>query len=617
MTVAPFSFQKCPRRSLFKLILPWMLVTLVANGLSAQSPVTAPPADPVGNLVTAASNEESRKTVAEISELQTYAVTKTFDDSPFDYQMKLTATRRGYRIYRITYPSPMVTPIVQNNTVPADYYLPDGIDVDSKPRPAVICLHILEGNFELVRILCSSLASQGIPAIMFKLPYYGERALPGGERALARNVTRFGEAMSQCFLDVRRTLDMLASRPEILPEQIGIAGISLGGIVSAAAAGNEPRLERAALILAGGDLLTIIHHARETAELSQTLRALPVAQRTKVEQAIVAVDPLTLAPGLRERALDGKVLMINATQDNVIPPATTRKLASALGMEDQVKWLAGLGHYTAMAKLPEVIHQTVNFFAVGLPDDVVRPIAHSPADDPLNQVVHLIAQAGSLFSVPIDANDGKQVALHATITDPQGKSYQGQFHLVRGAGNQFRLQWKVPLLGEALVGQGEYPWMATPVTVFRGVEEENNSNNQNFNNPMTFANPEYLARIKMVTSVMTTLPLAPHILEQVIGVNRKIAANRQSTLLIEPLHKLDSEDQIRILFAHDGTTPQSITFHLAGFQGQITIETWQYHIACDPMLFLPPADLSAQNVTPENVYRLYAMLFNAAFKWTD
>jgi dienelactone hydrolase len=237
----------------------------------------------------------------------------------------------------------------------------------------VICLHILDGNYELARILCASLASRGVPAVMFKLPYYGERALPGGTRALARNAGRFAEAMSQAFVDVRRTVDMLAARPEIDPERIGIAGISLGGIVSAAAAGGEPRLERAALILAGGDLLGIIHHARETAELSRTLRGLPDAQRLDVERAIVAADPLTHAAGLRGRAMAGKVLMINATEDEVIPPTATRKLATALGMADRVDWLAGLGHYTAMTRLPEVVRQTVDFFAVGLSADASLP----------------------------------------------------------------------------------------------------------------------------------------------------------------------------------------------------------------------------------------------------
>ena len=210
-------------------------------------------------------------------------VVQTFDKQPFDFRMKLLSRRSGYRVYRLTYPSPVVTPVKQNNTIPADYYLPDGIAPGDPPRPGVICLHILEGDFELVHITCSVLAAQGIPAIMFKLPYYGERGLPGGPEALANNPQLFVGALQQALQDVRRTVDVLASRPEIDAGHIGITGISLGGIVAASAAGSEPRLARAALTLAGGDLLHIIHHARETRALSRMIRSLPSEQRADVE----------------------------------------------------------------------------------------------------------------------------------------------------------------------------------------------------------------------------------------------------------------------------------------------------------------------------------------------
>jgi len=555
---------------------------------------------------------------------QAFEVSKTFDGAPFRYQMQRTATRRGYRIFRLTYPSPLVTPIAQNNTVPADYYLPDGIGPQSTPRPAVICLHILGGNYELVRIFCASLAARGIPALMFKLPYYGERAMPGGQRALAHDVERFTEAMRQAGLDVRRTFDLLAARPEINPKRIGIAGISLGGIVSAAAAGGEPRLERAALILAGGDLLGIIHHARETAELSQTLGGLPAAQRCDVERAIVAADPLTHAPGLRARALDGKVLMINASDDQVVPPAATRKLAAALGMSARVEWLAGLGHYTAMARLPEIVHQTVEFFAAGLPkdasaaDEAATPIpGGSCHDDPLLQVANLIAQLGSMFSTPLDAGGGKQLEMHATVTDRQGKSYQGQLHLVRGADSRFLLQWKVPVLGEATVGQGEYPWMATPATVFRGHTTKHDPEDKNIHNPLAFANPDYLARVQMVAGAMVTLPLAPRILEEIVDARCGRTANQQKEIRLAPRDKTNSADQVRILFADDGTTPRQITFSLAGYHGRVTIDAWQPHLVCDPIRFQPPSQRAVQEVPSANVYRLFATLFNSALRWTD
>lgn len=110
------------------------------------------------------------------------AVSKTYNHAPFEYQSRLLAQRAAFRVYRLTYPSPVVTPVARNNTVPADYYLPNGIHPGDPQRPAVICLHILDGNEELTDLVCSVLAGRGLPAISFKLPYYGERLGQGPGR---------------------------------------------------------------------------------------------------------------------------------------------------------------------------------------------------------------------------------------------------------------------------------------------------------------------------------------------------------------------------------------------------------------------------------------------------
>jgi len=246
---------------------------------------------------------------------QVVPVAKTCDNRPFSYRIESAAEKAGYVVYRLTYPSPVVTAVPENNTVPAEYYVPKGMRPEDPKRPAVISIHILDGNMELVRMTCTVLATHGVPAILFKLPYYGERGPTGGPRVLAADPKLFVSALTQGMEDVRRTIDVLASRPEIDPERIGITGISLGGIVAATAAGREPRLSRAMLVLAGGDLMTIIHHARETEELSRLIRGLPADRRSRLEESIRSVDPLAHAALLRPRAERGKVLMVNAAED--------------------------------------------------------------------------------------------------------------------------------------------------------------------------------------------------------------------------------------------------------------------------------------------------------------
>ena len=179
-------------------------------------------------------------------------VEKGSDNGAFNYRIRFLSQRNGYRVYEIKYASPVKTAVEQNNTVTADYYLPDGfMPGDSKPsdsprRPAVICLPILDGNGALNDLVCSVLALRGVPAIMFRLPYYGERGLPGGPEVLAKDPKMFAGAVAQAGADLRRTIDVLVSRPEVDPDRIGVTGISLGGIIAATAAGGEPRINRAA-----------------------------------------------------------------------------------------------------------------------------------------------------------------------------------------------------------------------------------------------------------------------------------------------------------------------------------------------------------------------------------
>ena len=134
---------------------------------------------------------------------------------------------------------------------------------------------------------------------------------------------------------MRRTIDLLASRPEVNPKRIGIAGISLGGILAATAAEADGRIYRAALILAGGDLGRIVAHARETRELRRFLDGLSAGERVQADALLRTLDPLEKASLLRNRAVQGRVMMINAAEDEVIPRECTERLAAALGISQR------------------------------------------------------------------------------------------------------------------------------------------------------------------------------------------------------------------------------------------------------------------------------------------
>ncbi|MCP4192964.1 MAG: alpha/beta hydrolase family protein [Planctomycetaceae bacterium] len=252
----------------------------------------------------------------------------------------------------VRFPSPQVTPFECNNTVHCEYFVPRG----KKAAPGVIVLHILGGDFELSRTICRTLALNGIGALFLKMPYYGPRRPAGIDvRMISADLTQTQAGMQQAVLDVRRATAWLASRPEINPERLGITGISLGGIVAALAASAEPRLSKACLVLAGGDLAKMIRESDELGDIRKQWKAKSIDEKNAVAQ-LRTVDPLTYAKELKQRQL----LMFNARKDKVIPPACSQALWEAAGKPEIEWWNAG--HYSAAWYLPRGLARMLEFF---------------------------------------------------------------------------------------------------------------------------------------------------------------------------------------------------------------------------------------------------------------
>jgi dienelactone hydrolase len=256
------------------------------------------------------------------------------------------------RISKVTFPSPIVTPHKNNNTVHCEYFCPTA----SGQKPAVIVLHILGGDFDLARIFCRALASRGVAALFLKMPYYGERRQNDSPtRMISMDPEETVRGMTQAVLDIRQAASWLAAQEELDPEQLGIMGISLGGITGALAAGMEPRFTRVCLLLAGGDMGEVAWTSTEMAPLRKRWDE---SGRTKEElfAALKVIDPVTYVRPQPGR----KVLMLNASHDEVIPPACTRALWRAFGEPEIVWWNAG--HYSAIRYLGGGLARVVQFF---------------------------------------------------------------------------------------------------------------------------------------------------------------------------------------------------------------------------------------------------------------
>ena len=529
---------------------------------------------------------------------ETVTVADTFDGRPFDYQLNSVVAMSGFSVQYLTYPSPVTSELPQNNTIPAELYLPDGYEDWQSPRPAVICMHILDGDFQLVRMTCSMLASRGIPALMFKLPYYGERGPKEGTRILARRPDLFAQALKQARSEIRRTVDLLVSRPEIDGDHIGITGISLGAIVAATGAAEEPRLRRAMLVLGGGDLMKIIMHADETDGLRATILGLPEAERKAVEEALQDVDPVSHTSKLRQRAQEGRVVMVNAAEDNVVPRQCTERLATELGIADQVVWLEGLGHYTAMAAMPQTLEQTVDFFGQDLPADA-KPSMQKKPPTSVQLALDVIQRAATLLGdMPAE---GRCHVLDATasVTDKEGKEvFRTECFFARDHGGRFKLDAQTDLLGRLALGCGSAAWFFAKDTLMQGIIPEDGK----IDTPKLISD-EDLTKIRTVAGALKATTMAPGIFEQLFAVTEETAEDGQT--VIHVARRDGSSERLRLVLDNDRKTVRRLHVEWRDGRATVHLKAFQVNSPSHDGLFRPVQGEKVQSVSNEDLRRIF------------
>jgi dienelactone hydrolase len=279
------------------------------------------------------------------------------EPATFSCELERVMTLRRYNVSKLRFPSPIETPDAENNLVHAEYFEPIGF---GPKRPGVIVLHILGADFPLSRYMAARMADRGVAALFVKLPYYGERRPPGqgttAKRFLSTDIERTVRSMRQAVHDVRRAACWLAARPSVDPARLGVAGVSLGGIVAALAAAIDPAINQGVFLLAGGDLSAILWMMPESAPYRA---AWLQSGRTRADLKALTdpFDPLTYA----DRLVGKRMLFIAGKVDEVVPPASTRILWDAAG-RPPIRWY-DCGHYSAVGYLLPGIRQTVDFFA--------------------------------------------------------------------------------------------------------------------------------------------------------------------------------------------------------------------------------------------------------------
>lgn len=273
----------------------------------------------------------------------------------FPFNTGFVRQQAAVRVHRVTFPSPVTTPIPENNTVHAVYFQPTG----PGPFPGVVVLHILGGDFLLSETIANHLAQHGIAALFVKLPYYGERRSRNSpQRMVSRVPAESVAGMTQGVLDVRRAAAWLGGRKEVDARRLGITGISLGGIMSALSAAAEPQFQNVAIYLAGGRFAEFIwaHEHEMAAEFRKGWLAAG-GTKESFSELVGRIDPASYGHLLKGR----RVLMVAASHDEVIAPKSAEALWESIGKEPKLVWLDA-GHYSAAKFLPRELVRLDLFF---------------------------------------------------------------------------------------------------------------------------------------------------------------------------------------------------------------------------------------------------------------
>jgi len=272
----------------------------------------------------------------------------------FSFETEYTRASGPVRIYKVRFPSPVVTKLKVNNTVHGHYFQPPG----KGPFPGVVVLHILGGDFALSQMIANGLARRNVAALFIRLPYYGERRGDSRERFISfePDVTR--RNFRQAVLDIRRAAAWLGSRPEVDAKQLGVTGISLGGIMSALAAAGEPRFGKVAVYLGGGNLGEMVwtHDNRAAVAFRKSWIARGETRESFLKKTR-PVDPATYGHLLKSRT----VLMVAARNDTIVPPDATMALWNSMGRKPKLVWLDA-GHISAAQFLYGEMERLGKFF---------------------------------------------------------------------------------------------------------------------------------------------------------------------------------------------------------------------------------------------------------------
>lgn len=223
------------------------------------------------------------------------------------------------------------------------------------PHPALVVFPILAGSHVISEALAKGLVRRGYAVLRLE-----RRAFPFGK---STDPAELAHEMAGAVRGGRRALDWLLTRPDVDPERVGVAGISMGGMLACLMHASDPRSRAAFVGLAGGGLGELLYDTREKPVRrfrDRLIAARGLADRDAflawIEPFVRDLDPLRYAGRIEPQT----VFMASGRFDHVVPPARGNALWHALG--EPIRLVVPTGHYEAIPFLWHVIGRAADHF---------------------------------------------------------------------------------------------------------------------------------------------------------------------------------------------------------------------------------------------------------------
>ncbi|MFC2123377.1 alpha/beta hydrolase [Bacteroidota bacterium] len=240
-------------------------------------------------------------------------------DIPLQDSVSLVKDTLDYSLFYLTYRSVHDVEVTGLLTLPG---------LGKAPFPTIILMHGLGDRKTVDYIEAGNkyLLDAGYAVLRLDISNHGDRFkydydfdMTGEYRYWTRDI------ISQTVFDLRRAVDFIYTHEALDHNRIGYFGISLGGFIGTVFCSVEDRVKVPVIVLGGGNL-----------NLMFGMDAL--SNDTKDYLSII--DPINFVKDIAPRPL----LMINAENDDIVPPVTSKLLFKTAKEPKEIIWYPAKHH---------------------------------------------------------------------------------------------------------------------------------------------------------------------------------------------------------------------------------------------------------------------------------